>query len=104
MLCGKRSRGKFILMGIFDEFSVGDFRAPLPLFRLFAQIGFDREGDHGLTIELRRVEGVSVMRAELKHRVVGRNTVTGLCRANINLRMEHLTVPGPYEFTIHSDG
>jgi len=37
--------GKFSLMGIFDRFLVADFRASLPSFWLFAQIGFDTEGD-----------------------------------------------------------
>jgi hypothetical protein len=98
--------GKFSLMGIFDRFIVGDFRAPLPLFWLFTQIGFDAEGDHALSIEFRRIEGASVMRAETRNHVVGKNSVTGLSHANINLRIEHLTVPGPgsYEFAIHSDG
>jgi uncharacterized protein DUF6941 len=98
--------GKFSLMGIFDRFIVGDFRAPLPTFWLFAQIGFDAEGERGLYIEYRRLEGQSVMHAEVRHQVSGRNSVTGLCHANINLRIEHLTVPGPgsYEFAIHSDG
>jgi hypothetical protein len=46
------------------------------------------------------------MRGEARHQVSGRNSVTGLCHANINSRVEHLTVPGPgaYEFAIHSDG
>ena len=98
--------GKFSLMGLFDRFLVGDFRAPLPSFWMFAQIGCDTEGEHTLTVEFRRAEGEPVMRAEIKHQVVGRNSMTGLCHANINLRLEHLTIPGPgaYEFAIHSDG
>lgn len=95
--------GKFSLMGLFDRFIVGDFRAPLPTFWLFAQSGFDGEGDHGLTIEFRRVEGQSVMRAETRHQVIVKNSVTDFYHANINLRV---AVPGPgaYEFAIHSDG
>jgi hypothetical protein len=98
--------GKFSLMGLFDRFIVGDFRAPLPTFWLFAQIGFDGEGNHGLTIEFRRVEGQSVMRAETRHQVIVKNSVTDLYHANINLRVANLAVPGPgaYEFAIHSDG
>ena len=98
--------GKFSVMGIFDRFIVGDFRAPLPTFWLFAQIGFDAEGERRLTLEFRRLEGQSVMRAEARHQVLGRNSVTGLCHANINLRVEHLTVPGPgaYEFALQTDG
>jgi len=98
--------GKFSLMGIFDRFIVGDFRAPLPTFWLFAQIGCDAEGEHALAVEFRRAEGESVVRAEVKHQVTGRNSTTGLCHANINLRMEHLTLPGPgvYEVALHSDG
>jgi hypothetical protein len=98
--------GKFSLMGLFDRFLVTDFRAPLPTFWLFAQIGCDAEGEHMLTIELRRTEGASIMRAEIAHQAVGRNELTGLCHANINLRLEHLTIPGPgsYEFAINIDG
>ena len=98
--------GKFSLMGLFDRFIVGDFRAPLPTFWLFAQIGFDGEGDRGVTIEFRRMEGQSVMRAEARHQVLVRNSVTSLYHANINLRVANLTVPGPgaYEFASHSDG
>jgi hypothetical protein len=98
--------GKFSLMGIFDRFLVADFRASFPSFWLFAQIGFDTGGDHGLTIEFRRAERAVVVRAETGHQVTGTNSVTGLCHANINMRMEHLTVPGPgpYEFAIQSDG
>jgi hypothetical protein len=59
-----------------------------------------------LTVEFRRVEGTSVMQAELKHQAIGKNSITGLCHANINLRLEQLTIPGPgaYEFAPHSDG
>ena len=98
--------GKFSLMGIFDRFIVGDFRAPLPTFWLFSQIGFDDEGERELHIEFRRIEGHSVMRADIRHQVSNRNSVTGLCHANINLRVEHLTVPGPgpYEFALQCDG
>jgi len=98
--------GKFSLMGLFDRFLVADFRAPLPSFWLFAQIGCDSEGEHTLTVEFRRAEGDPVMRAEIKHQVVGRNGMTGLCHANINLRFEHLTIPAPgaYEIALHSDG
>jgi hypothetical protein len=98
--------GKFSLMGVFDRFIVGDFRAPLPTFWLFAQIGCDTEGEHALIVELRRVEGESIVRAEIKHHVTGRNSITGLCHANLNLRLEHLTIPGPgaYEVALHSDG
>lgn len=98
--------GKFSLMGLFDRFLVSDFRAPLPPFWLFVQIGCDREGEHNLDVELRRVEGASVFRAEIKHQAIGKNGITGLCHANINLRFEHLTVPGPgaYEVALHSDG
>lgn len=98
--------GKFSLMGIFDQFMVVDFRVPLPSFWLFAQIGFDSEGEHGLVIEFRRVEGASVIRAETRHQVAGKNSVTGRYHANVNLRFEHVAVPGPgaFEFAIHSDG
>ncbi len=98
--------GKFSLMGIFDRFIVADFRAPLPSFWLFVQIGFDAEGSHSLTVEFRRVDGEVVIKAETTHQVIGRNNVTGLCHNNVNLRLQNLTIPGPgaYEFALHSDG
>jgi hypothetical protein len=98
--------GKFSLMGLFDRFLINDFRAPLPTFWLFALIGCDSEGEHTLAIELRRVEGDPVFHADIKHHALGRNSTTGMCHANINLRLEHLTIPGPgaYEFALHSDG
>ena len=57
--------GKFSLMGLFDRFIVADFRAPLPTFWLFVQIGCDNEGEHEMTVEFRRVDGPSVLRADL---------------------------------------
>ena len=98
--------GKFSLMGLFDRFIVGDFRAPLPVFWLFVQIGCDTGGEHELTVEFRQIGGASVLRADLKHGIAGKSSITGLCHANVNLRLEHVTVPGAgiYEFTLSSDG
>jgi hypothetical protein len=98
--------GKVSLMGLFDRFIVADFRAPLPSFWLFTQIGFDGEGEHTLTVQFRRVEGASVFRTETRHQAAGKNGVSGLSHANINLHLEYLSVPGPgeYEFALHSDG
>jgi hypothetical protein len=98
--------GKVSLMGVFDRFMVADFRAPLPTFWLFAQIGCEREGEHTLTVEFRRIEGDVIFRGDIKHQVNGKNSVTNLFHANINLRLERVTIPGPgaYEFSVHSDG
>ena len=98
--------GKFSLMGLFDRFIVGDLRAPLPTFWLFVQIGCDTEGEHELTVEFRQIGGKSVLRADLKHGIAGKSGITGLCHANVNLRLEHVIVPstGIYEFTLSSDG
>lgn len=98
--------GKFSLMGLFDRFLVTDFRAPLPTFWLYVQIGCDSEGEHDLTVEFRQIGGNSVLRADLKHGSVGKSNLTGLCHGNVNLRLEHVTVPGAgvYEFTLCSDG
>lgn len=98
--------GKVSLMGVFDRFMVTDFRVPLPTFWLFAQIGCETEGEHTLTVEFRRLEGDVVLRGDIKHQVVGKNSVTNLCHANINMRLEHVMLPGPgaYEFAINSDG
>ncbi len=98
--------GKFSLMGLFDRFIVADFRAPLPTFWLFVQVGCDREGEHELTVEFRQIDGPSVLRADLKHGIAGKSSVTGLCHANVNLRLERIVIPGPgiYEFTLRSDG
>ena len=98
--------GKVSLMGIFDRFMVTDFRVPLPAFWLFAQIGCETEGEHTLTVEFRRIEGDSILHGDIKHEVVDKNSVTHLYHANINMRLEHVTLPGPgaYEFALHSDG
>ena len=98
--------GKISLMGLFDRFIVADFRTPLPTFWVFMQIGCDSEGEHELTVEFRRVDGSSVLRADLKHGIAGKSSITGLCHANINLRLEHVVVPsaGVYEFALCSDG
>lgn len=98
--------GKFSLMGLFDRFVVSDFRKPLPTFWLFVQIGCDAEGEHDLTVELRQVGGAALLRADLKHGIAGKSSITGLCHANVNLRLEHVTVPGTgiFEFTLSSDG
>lgn len=98
--------GKVSLMGVFDRFMVADFRVALPTFWLFAQIGCETEGEHTLTVEFRRVEGDVVLRGDIKHSVVGENSVTHLYHANINMRLEHVMLPGPgaYEFAIDSDG
>lgn len=98
--------GKFSLMGLFDRLIVSDFRAPLPSFFLFAQVGCDAEGEHELVVELKPVDGAAVLRAELKHNVVARSRITGLYHANINLRLEHVVVAGAgnYEFALRSDG
>jgi hypothetical protein len=59
-----------------------------------------------LTVEFRQIGGPSVLRADLKHGNAGISSITGLCHANVNLRLEHVTVPcaGIYEFTLRSDG
>jgi hypothetical protein len=93
-------------MGIFDRFMVSDFRAPLPPFWLFAQIGCETDGEHTLTVEFRRIEGATILRGDIKHQVIDKNSVSNLYHANINMRLEHVTLPGPgaYEFALHSDG
>ncbi|HEX6769769.1 MAG TPA: hypothetical protein VF208_10495 [Candidatus Binatia bacterium] len=91
---------------MFDRFIVADFRAPLPTFWLFVQIGCDSEGEHEMTVEFRRIDRPSVLRAYLKHGIAGKSSITGLCHAKVNLRLEHVVVPsaGVYEFTLCSDG
>jgi len=98
--------GKFSLMGLFDRFIVADFGAPLPTFWLFVQLGCEGEGEHDLTVEFRQINGATVLRADLKHGIAGKSSITGLCHANVNLRLEHVIVPaaGIYEFTLCSDG
>ncbi|HET9916163.1 MAG TPA: hypothetical protein VFQ89_03580 [Candidatus Binatia bacterium] len=87
--------GKFSLMGLFDRFIVADFRAPLPTFWLFVQIGCDSEGEHEMTVEFRQIDGPSVLRADLKHGIAGKSSITGLCHAKVNLRLEQSSCRAP---------
>ena len=54
----------------------------------------------------RQIGGESVLRADLKHAIAGKSGITGLCHANVNLRVEYVTVPGAgiYEIALSSDG
>ena len=97
---------KFSLMGVFDQFNVGDFRTPLPLFCIFASIGFDNGGSHTISIDFRRVEGTRLFRATTNHDLGEQSPATLLYHAVINLHFNNLTVPGPgrYEFAFECDG
>src|SRR5688572_5065432 len=82
---------KYSLMGVFNQFTVGDFRTPLPPFCIFASIGFDTPGAHSITIHFRRVEGEQFFSANTTHEIAVPNPATLLYHAYINLRMNNLT-------------
>jgi hypothetical protein len=102
----REEKTKFSLMGIFNQFNVVDFRAPLPPFCIFATIGFDTPGTHAVSIELRRVEGDRIFRAEQNHAVEVQDPATMQYHALVNLKLANLTFPGPgrYELAFECDG
>jgi hypothetical protein len=102
----REEKTKFSLMGVFNQFIVQDFRAPLPVFCIFATIGFDTPGSHPVSINFRRVEGEQMFRAESTHEISAQDPATLQYHAIVNLRLANLTLPGPgrYEFAFECDG
>lgn len=102
----REEKTKYSLMGVFNQFNVVDFRAPLPPFCIFATIGFDKAGSHAVSLEFRRIEGERIFRAESNHDVSVQDLATMQFHALINLRLANLTLPGPgrYEFAFECDG
>jgi len=102
----REEKTKFSLMGVFNQFNVNDFRAPLPPFCILATIGFDTPGNHAISIEFRRVEGDRLFRAESTHELSAQDAATLQYHALVNLRLANLTLPGPgrYEFAFECDG
>ena len=98
--------GKFSLIGLFNQFTVHDFRVPLPSFCIFATIGFDSPGNHPISILFRRVEGDTIFRAESIHQITEQDRASLQYLALINLRLSNLTLPGAgrYEFAFECDG
>lgn len=98
--------GKKSLMGIFSQFVVNDFRAPLPPFCLYAVLGFDESGVHSVSVEFRRVEGTQIFKADGNHTLEQQDPATQQYHAIINLRFNNMRLPGTgrYEFALQCDG
>lgn len=56
----EETAGKVSIMGIFNQFRVGDFRNPMRPFWIYARIEFENEGDYPITVEFRTIEGQSI--------------------------------------------
>jgi len=86
-------RGKVSLMGLFDNFSVGDLEKPLPPFRLYARIGVTTPGEH--TVRLRIASLEDDFQVELPGKLVARETsaASGLHEAVLTLGITGLVVP-----------
>lgn len=97
--------GKHCLIGLFDRFSVSDFRKPLPTFRIFVQIGFESSGEHRVAVQFRRSEGQVLFTVVSSVQIDKASPASQLYVAVTNLRFESLTLPGPglYEFSISGD-
>lgn len=99
--------GKHILIGIFDQFTVTDFSAPLPGFRLFAQIGLETEGSHRLAIRISseetgfRVELAGQIRAQGE-----RSPSYEMFIGTLNIAIARILIPaaGRYKITFVIDG
>lgn len=86
-------RGKVSLMGLFDNFSVGDLGKPLPPFRLYARIGVTTPGEHAVRLRITSLEGD--FQVELPGKLVARETsaASGLHEAVMTLGISGLVVP-----------
>lgn len=93
-------RGKVSLMGLFDNFSVGDLEKPLPPFRLYAKIGVTSPGEHAVRLQIANES--DDFRFELPGKVTARNTshASGLCEATLSLGIRGLQVPRPGRYRI----
>ena len=86
-------RGKVSLMGLFDNFAVGDVTKPLPAFRIYARIGVTTPGDHTVKLEIASLE--DDFRIELPGQLDARgtNAASGLHEAVMTLGVSGLVVP-----------
>ncbi len=93
---------KFSLMGLFNQFQVRDFTQPLPSFHIFAQIGFEKEGDYQIEIELRTVEGENIFRLEGLVQATGTDRVRNSPVGTMIFKIGNLKIPRPgrYEFAL----
>ena len=86
-------RGKVSLMGLFDNFAVGDLTKPLPPFRVYARIGVTTHGEHSVRLEITTLEGD--FRVELPGKLNAREqgAASGLHEAVLTLGIRGLVVP-----------
>ena len=93
-------RGKVSLMGLFDNFAVGDVSKPLPPFRLYARIGVTTAGEHAVRVEITSPE--DDFKVELPGNLNARETsaASGLHEAVLTLGISGLVVPRPGRYLI----
>jgi hypothetical protein len=86
-------RGKVSLMGLFDNFSVGELGKPLPPFRVYARVGVATPGEHSVRLKISSLEDDFHM--ELPGKLVARETsaASGLHEAVMTLGITGLVVP-----------
>ena len=94
-------RGKVSLMGLFDNFAVGDVAKPLPAFRLYARIGVTTAGDHAVRVEITS-DTNDEFKVELPGKLNARETsaASGLHEAVMTLGISGLVVPGPGRYLV----
>jgi len=81
------------LMGLFDNFSVGDLGKPLPPFRVYARVGVETPGEHVVRLKISSLE--DDFHVELPGKLVARETsaASGLHEAVMTLGITGLVVP-----------
>jgi len=107
----EESAGKVSIMGIFNQFQVGDFRNPMPPFWIYARIEFEQEGDYPVAIEFRTVEGQRIFQvkgiAQVRTGPERPGQPTTLVRpiANLKFKVDNFTLPrdGLYEIAFFND-
>jgi hypothetical protein len=99
-------RGKVSLMGLFDNFTVGDLSKPLPGFRIYARLGVESPGEHAVRLQI--VSEAKDFRFELPGKLEARQPsgASGLCEATMTLGIRGLQVPraGRYQIRFVVDG
>jgi Family of unknown function (DUF6941) len=97
-------RGKNSLMGVFNQFTISDFRNPVNSFWIFARIEFEQGGEYPITFEFRTVEGHKIF--EVQAGINIQQTRPSQIRpvGDLKFRVNALRFPrhGAYELAIRS--
>ena len=91
-------------MGIFNQFTISDFRNPVNSFWIFARIEFEQEGEYPITFEFRTVEGDKIF--EIQANVILQQARPSQLRpaGDLKIKFNTLKFPrhGSYELAIRS--